>query len=76
MRHAGFGGQMTGENLYWGSGSAGTPAAAVEGWMESPGHRANILRPEFRWVGTGISDESPEGGIPTGGGVWVNNFGG
>jgi uncharacterized protein YkwD len=24
-----------------------TPAAIVDGWMKSPGHRANILNAEF-----------------------------
>lgn len=41
-----------GENIAMSS----QPEAAqfVEMWMQSPGHRANILRPEFRYVGTGI----------------------
>lgn len=30
-----------------------TPEAAVESWMNSPGHRANILRPEFTQIGVG-----------------------
>jgi uncharacterized protein YkwD len=29
-------------------------SAAVEGWMKSPGHRANILRPEFTHTGVGV----------------------
>jgi uncharacterized protein YkwD len=31
-----------GEVVFWGTGSAGTPAAAVSWWMNSPGHRAII----------------------------------
>lgn len=27
----------------------------VRGWMESPGHRKNILNPKFRYLGVGIS---------------------
>ena len=40
-----------GENL-----AAGfrTPEAVVDGWMNSPGHRANILRKEFRSIGIGV----------------------
>ena len=40
-----------GENL-----AAGyrTPEAVVDGWMNSPGHRANILRKEFRSIGIGL----------------------
>jgi uncharacterized protein YkwD len=31
-----------GEVVFWGTGSAGTPATAVDWWMNSPGHRAII----------------------------------
>jgi uncharacterized protein YkwD len=31
-----------GEVVFWGTGSAGTPATAVAWWMNSPGHRAII----------------------------------
>ncbi len=30
-----------------------TPAAVVEGWMNSPGHKANILNPNFTTIGIG-----------------------
>ncbi len=30
-----------------------TPEAVVEGWMNSPGHRENILNPEFIHIGIG-----------------------
>jgi uncharacterized protein YkwD len=33
----------TGEIVYWGTGSAATPSAALDSWMESPAHRAIIL---------------------------------
>lgn len=33
----------TGEIGYWGTGSAATPAAAIDWWMKSPPHRAIIL---------------------------------
>jgi uncharacterized protein YkwD len=32
-----------GENLYWGTGSLGSPASAVDAWLHSPPHRANLL---------------------------------
>jgi uncharacterized protein YkwD len=32
-----------GENLYWGTGGLGTPANAVNAWLHSPPHRANLL---------------------------------
>lgn len=33
----------TGEIVYWGTGSAATPSAALDAWMGSPAHRAIIL---------------------------------
>jgi uncharacterized protein YkwD len=33
----------TGEIVYWGTGSAATPGAALDAWMGSPPHRAIIL---------------------------------
>ncbi len=30
-----------------------TPEAVVEGWMNSPGHKENILNPEFIHIGIG-----------------------
>ena len=33
----------TGEIVYWGTGSAATPTAALDSWMQSPPHRAIIL---------------------------------
>ncbi|MCF2525910.1 CAP domain-containing protein [Yinghuangia soli] len=32
-----------------------TPAEVVTGWMNSPGHRANILTPELTQIGIGIA---------------------
>jgi uncharacterized protein YkwD len=40
---AGYGGYANlGEVVFWGTGAAGNPAAAVSWWMNSPGHRAII----------------------------------
>ena len=52
-----------GENLAWGEGARATPAETVAAWMDSPGHRANILTPGFRSVGIGIAEGAPR---PTG----------
>lgn len=43
----------TGEILAWGTCAWFTPAQAVRMWLDSPGHRALLLRPGFRVVGTG-----------------------
>jgi uncharacterized protein YkwD len=47
-------GWSLGENLEWGTGSLATPRGALESWMGSPGHRANILQRSFREMGVGI----------------------
>jgi len=46
---------VVGENLAWGSGALSTPQAIVNGWMNSPGHRANILKPAFTHIGIGLA---------------------
>ena len=42
-----------GENLAWGTGTLATPRNIVAAWMNSQGHRENILRAEFREIGFG-----------------------
>lgn len=46
---------MAGENIAAGQD---TPQDVVDAWMNSPGHRANILRPEFTSIGVGFTDET------------------
>jgi uncharacterized protein YkwD len=46
-------GPTYGENLAWASGSSATATRIVRMWMESPGHRANILRGSFTRIGLG-----------------------
>ncbi|WP_328685459.1 CAP domain-containing protein [Streptomyces sp. NBC_00343] len=55
-----------GENIACGQRSA---AEVVEGWMNSPGHRANILKPDFTHIGIGFA-----GGGQTGT-YWTQLFG-
>ncbi|MEU2284117.1 CAP domain-containing protein [Streptomyces sp. NPDC013178] len=55
---AGSGRRTIGENIACGQRS---PAEVVEGWMNSPGHRANILRPAFTHIGVGFSGGGPAG---------------
>lgn len=45
---------VVGENLAWGSGGRSTPRQIMEAWMNSPGHRANILQRRFREIGIGV----------------------
>lgn len=42
------------ENLFKCTNVPQPAKAAVQGWMNSPGHRENILRPEYRETGIGI----------------------
>ena len=44
-----------GENIAWGHTS---PEEVVEGWMESTGHRENILSENFGKIGVGIAESS------------------
>lgn len=62
-----------GENVAWGSGEYGTPEAIVEAWMNSPGHRANILSRSYRHIGIGISYGTPSGGGD--GATYTTDFG-
>jgi uncharacterized protein YkwD len=59
-------GWMVGENLEWGTGSLATPRGAVKAWMNSPGHRANILRGGYRELGVGIALGTPQAGLDRG----------
>ena len=33
------------------------PGAPSQMWMNSPGHRANLLNPRYRWVGAGSASD-------------------
>jgi uncharacterized protein YkwD len=54
VRSAGIYYWIVGENLFRGTNFPDPAAEAVEGWMNSPGHRENILRPEYRETGIGV----------------------
>jgi len=44
-----------GENISWGGGSYGSPESRCEFWMNSPPHRANVLRRGWGQVGIGVA---------------------
>jgi uncharacterized protein YkwD len=48
-----------GENLAWGSHEKAAPRAITAMWMDSAGHRANILSSSFREVGIGFALGAP-----------------
>ena len=45
---------VVGENLAWGIGGLSTPQEIVTSWMNSPGHRKNMLNRRFREIGIGV----------------------
>jgi len=54
VRSAGIVYNMVGENLFKSTNIPQPVGAAVEGWMDSPGHRENILRSQYRETGVGV----------------------
>lgn len=55
-----------GENIAWGYS---TPEEVAQGWMDSEGHRRNILNPDQTVIGIGVQER------PHGGPLWVTKFG-
>jgi len=67
----GFNWSNVGENIATGYS---TPSAVVKAWMASKGHCQNILNPVYRYVGTGVSNDSISG-YSTLDGTWTQDFG-
>jgi uncharacterized protein YkwD len=59
MIHTGYPPIFVGENLGWGEEQEGTPAEMVRLWMESPGHKKNLLTPNFIDIGIGLAYGAP-----------------
>ncbi|KOX05981.1 CAP domain-containing protein [Streptomyces sp. NRRL B-3648] len=57
--------ELGGENIARGQADA---AAVMQSWMNSPGHRANILNPDFKTLGVGVH-------FGPGGPWWTQDFG-
>ena len=53
-----------GENLAWGTGELSTPQAIMSAWMNSSGHKANILKKTYKEIGISVRL-----GVPTDAGV-------
>ena len=72
-RAAGYTGSF-GENLYIADGPYGAPRVALDGWLNSPGHRENLFRPE--WSIQGIAVQTIDSFGPyRNATLWVNEFG-
>ncbi|GAA0300481.1 hypothetical protein GCM10010302_43820 [Streptomyces polychromogenes] len=63
ITRAGYQWQTYGENVAYGYS---TPAQVMEGWMNSPGHRRNILDCSYREIGIGLAQP---------GQYWTQDFG-
>ena len=61
-----------GENIAYGSGRLSTPRAIGRAWMNSAGHRANILSRSFHAIGIVIAAGTPSG---RGGATYTTDFG-
>jgi cysteine-rich secretory family protein len=71
-------GRATGENLAWGEGFRASPNEIVKGWMNSLGHKKNILRSQFDEIGIGIVLAVPslDGEASGDGATFTTTFGG
>ena len=65
----GYQGQKTAENIAKGQFSV---QQVMDEWMDSPGHRANILDPEFTEIGFGLSYGENSNGYDI---LWAQEFG-
>jgi len=66
---------LVGENLAWGSHGYSRPRVIMNMWMNSPGHRANILNGSFHEIGIGLAYDAPvaNGGKPVC--IYATDFG-
>lgn len=69
---AGYRYSLTGENIAAGFNS---PATVVQGWMNSPRHRANILNPALQEIGVGMFLLDNDTGRTNYRYYWTQNFG-
>ncbi len=72
IRRYGYRWRQCAENIAWGSGRYGSPNSRFRTWMNSSGHRANILNRRFREVGIGAVRGTFNGNRGT---MWTVDFG-
>jgi uncharacterized protein YkwD len=68
----GYSASTIGENIAAGYGSA---EAVVQGWINSPGHRANLLNFRYTEMGLGYSSSTQDTGTVNYGNYWTQMFG-
>ena len=64
---SGYDPRLSGENIAFGPETA---EEVVAGWLDSPGHCANIMEPRFEDIGIGVATGKKRGRI-----YWVQTFG-
>jgi hypothetical protein len=64
---------VVGENIGWGQASLATPRSMVDAWMNSPGHRENLLSADYGQVGLGLALGTPTD--RTWGATYTTDFG-
>lgn len=74
FRRAGYSGGGVGENIAWGNGALGTPAAIHRAWMASPPHRRNVLGRNWTEVGVAVRRGVRFQGY-AGAAVWTAQYG-
>jgi uncharacterized protein YkwD len=60
------------ENIAWGSSELASPKSIVQSWMESTGHRHNILNRRYTELGVGVALGTPS---EYDGATYTTNFG-
>ena len=53
-----------------------TPEDVVKGWIKSPGHRRNMLDPNYQYLGVGFHEQNPDKGSENYQYYWTQDFGG
>jgi uncharacterized protein YkwD len=61
MKRAGYSGHAFAENITYGTGKYATPSSVVSRWMNSSGHRHNILGGLYDDMGIGVALGNPTG---------------
>jgi hypothetical protein len=64
---------VVGENIGWGQASLATARSMVTAWMNSPGHRENLLSADYGQVGLGLALGTPTD--RTWGATYTTDFG-
>jgi uncharacterized protein YkwD len=64
---------VVGENIGWGQASLATARSMVGAWMNSPGHRENLLSADYTEVGLGLALGTPAD--RTWGATYTTDFG-